>query len=253
MMRLTAHVPAIHASATELALADPVPFVKPWTAGHNDPKLSLMSRRKKWLLGLGAAAVAAGTAFQFQRLLSEEPSYEVVRRTGKLEIRQYGPRIVARTRMTADGREGSDSGFRVLAGYIFGGNEKDASIAMTTPVTTEASGSQRIAMTTPVETTADEDGRYMTFTMPSEYDMESLPRPTDPRVELVEMPGRRVASLRFSGRVSSGDAADKQQELLDAVRDAGLTPCGEPFLAQYDPPWVLGVFRRNEVQVPIDC
>ena len=177
-------------------------------------------------------------------------------RIGGIEIRQYGPRVIARTRMSGEqeSERAKNDAFRVLAGYIFGGNDGGQSIAMTTPVTTQTeSAGTRIAMTTPVETRTDAAGEYMTFTMPSEFSMEELPTPSDPRVELLEAPGQRVASLRFSGRARASDVSRRTDALLAALRSAGLSTCGEPYLAQYDPPWVLGVFRRNEVHVPVEC
>ena len=58
----------------------------------------------------------------------EEPAWQLVKQLDEVEIRQYAPTIQARTPMTE--REGSSSGFRRLAGYIFGGNDQEQSIAM---------------------------------------------------------------------------------------------------------------------------
>jgi len=63
----------------------------------------------------------------------EEPKYTVLQEfENGIEIRAYEPHLVAVTKM--DGSQ--NSGFRVLAGYIFGGNEKEQEIAMTAPVST---------------------------------------------------------------------------------------------------------------------
>ena len=62
----------------------------------------------------------------------EEPAYELVASwdDSGVEIRYYEPKVLATTKMAA----GESSGFRVLAGYIFGGNAAEQEIAMTAPV-----------------------------------------------------------------------------------------------------------------------
>lgn len=208
---------------------------------------------KRVLMGLGAAALAAGAAFQFQRLFTAGPRFEALSEEDGLELRRYLPRVVARTRLEGQDEEAKNRGFRVLAGYIFGGNEGEQRIAMTTPVITEPSPGARIAMTTPVETFESEGDAYMSFTMPSEWTLDELPRPNDARVELVEAPGRLVAALRFRGRPTLADFEDKQAALLVAVEAAGMRAVGAPYTAQYDPPWVLPFLRRNEVLVPVEA
>lgn len=122
---------------------------------------------------------------------------------------------------------------------------------MTTPVATRAAG-ERVAMTTPVETRGGSEGQWVRFTMPGDRPLSRLPRPDDPRVQLREVPGEVVAVLRFSGRVRSGAAERQSSELVARLARHGYRATGTPTLAQYDPPWVLGVFRRNEVQVPVE-
>lgn len=61
--------------------------------------------------------------------------------------------------------------FALAAGYIFGGNERKESVAMTSPVRTERSkgGSEKIAMTSPVRTERSEGGSgafKVSFVMP---------------------------------------------------------------------------------------
>lgn len=210
------------------------------------------TRAVRIALGIGAAALVAGVAAQLQRLFTEGPKYDVLSRVGDLEMRRYGPRVIARTPLSGLDQQAKNEGFRVLAGYIFGGNVGGQRIAMTTPVETDPAAGARIAMTTPVETTTGDGQLYMTFTMPQEHTLQTLPRPNDSRVELVEVPGRVTAALRFRGRPSPAEFEAKQVELLRAVRAAGLQAVGAPVTAQYDPPWVLGLLRRNEVLVAVE-
>lgn len=206
-------------------------------------------RRRRWPYVLGGAVVVIVTGFQLQRWFFESPSYDVVAEHGAIEIRRYQPRIVAETTVQADDRQtATREGFRRLAGYIFGDNAK---ITMTTPV--EASpASERIAMTTPVGSRPSADGWVITFTMPSSYRLEDLPRPADERVVLRERAGALVASLRFSGRLRRAEYATRKEELLAALPGAGYRAEGEVGTAVYDPPTtVVGWFRRNEVYVPV--
>jgi hypothetical protein len=207
---------------------------------------------KRILVGLGTAALAGGTAFQLQRLFTAGPPYETLSEQDGLEVRRYAPRVVARTRLEGTDDESKNQGFRRLAGYIFGGNGGGQRIAMTTPVTTEPA-SARIAMTTPVETASADGEASMAFTMPPEWALADLPRPNDSRVVLEEAPARLVAVFRFRGRPSPAEFEAKQADLLRAVVAAGMRVAGPAYTAQYDPPWVLPVLRRNEVMVPVEA
>jgi hypothetical protein len=186
----------------------------------------------------------------------EEPRFETVRQSGDFEVRRYAPMIVAETFVEGDLSSASGDGFRVIAGYIFGdnvaakgaGSEK---VAMTAPVTMEA-GSEKVAMTAPV-TVESAGSRYrMHFVMPSQYTMDTLPRPRDGRVKLREIPAQRMAVIRFSGLAGDEKVKAKTGDLLAWMKDEGLTPAGAPQLARYDPPWTLPFLRRNEVMIPVN-
>jgi DNA gyrase inhibitor GyrI len=191
---------------------------------------------KTWI-GIGAAVAAGLTALGSATALAgryEEPAWTLVDQVGDLEVRRYTATIQAQT-MLGDGGQASDQGFRVLAGYIFGGNTEGESISMTTPVTMQPSA----------------DGEVMSFTMPSAYALEELPAPNDARVQIVEVPGGDFAALRFRGRIRNGQADPQVQDLLEQVAAAGLTPVSEPLVAQYNGPWTPGPLRRNEVLVQV--
>ncbi len=165
----------------------------------------------------------------------EEPAYRLVRNYGSFEVRDYAPQIVARTQVAGSFKGSLNEGFRRLARFIFGGNAQGTSIAMTAPVAQVAAPS----------------GWFVTFSMPSAYDLSSLPRPSDARVALEQVPARRMAVLRFSGWVDQEKREKRERELRDALRREGLEPEGPAILAQYDPPWRLPFLRRNELQVPL--
>ena len=167
-----------------------------------------------------------------QAIAIEEPVYQVEKawEAEQIEIRAYAPRIMAVTGMNED----SDSGFRVLAGYIFGGNAEEQKIAMTAPVQQTMAGEKEMA-----------------FIMPAEYALRDLPQPEDQRVSFREAPAYTAAVIQFSGWASAEKADENWQQLRRFLITKGIDITGEPTLNQYNPPWTLPFMRRNEVIVPV--
>lgn len=184
----------------------------------------------------------------------ETPRYRVERILAEgIEVRGYEPMLLAETTVaTTDYRRAGNEGFRVLANYIFGDNQGRREIAMTAPVEQrrERDGA-RLAMTAPVEQRASDGGWTVSFMMPSAWRRETLPLPNDPRVMIREVPGRRIAAIRFSGTWSARSFAACEAELVTAVTRAGLAMVGEPWTARYDPPWTPWFMRRNEILVEL--
>lgn len=143
-----------------------------------------------------------------------------------------------------------NEGFRRLARYIFGANERRQTIPMTTPVGAR-SARERIAMTALVSSRRSAEGYVVTFAMPRARPLESLPVPHDPRVHLVQSPERRVAVLRYHGTYRRRPTEERQAELLASVRAAGLAPAGDPEFAGYDAPSTVPLLRRVEAWLPI--
>lgn len=190
----------------------------------------------------------------------ETPSYELESEHDGYEIRQYAPYIAAEVKMEGTFRESMNGGFRKLADYIFGNNTKvenegvgsSGKIEMTAPVIEREATAQEIEMTAPVmEQNSQGDVRIISFIMPSEYSMETLPRPNNPDVTLVEVPAKRFAVIQFSGNVSHEKAKEKKQSLLAMLERDRRVVTGQPMLAQYDPPWTPPLMRRNEVLVEL--
>ena len=135
------------------------------------------------------------------------------------------------------------AGFDLLFAFISGKNKSQGSIPMTSPVIT----SQKIPMTAPVVS----DAASMSFVMPPGKTVNDTPIPLDSRVSIEPVPEREVAVIRFGGYASKEDVTDVTSRLLDGLRNQGITTVGEFFLMRYDPPWMPGFFRRNEVGIEI--
>ena len=185
----------------------------------------------------GAAALALGALrLQMLRWFTPEPDYTVEAAMGDLEIRSYPARIEARTELEArDFEHALDAGYGRLACYIYGSNADGRDIEMATPVFTTM-----------------HDGRYATsFVMPPGFPLVDLPRPNDPRVELREIPERRVGVVRFRGRFTRANVEAHERDLLRLLVDAGLSAKGSAVFAAYDSPATLPFLRRNELWIEI--
>jgi len=183
----------------------------------------------------------------------ESPRYRVVQKDNKFEIREYDGYILAEVQIDGDFSSALQKGFRVLADYIFGGNTSKAHIAMTVPVTQQAAGSERIEMTAPVTSSPVEEGKkyVIAFTMPSKYTLESLPDPANKTISFRRVAKHKVAALRFSGNLNSKLAARKAKELEIWLNENTYSKKSSFVFAQYNPPWITGMFRRNEVIVDV--
>lgn len=170
----------------------------------------------------------------------EEPEFEVLQSHDDYEVRRYVPHIVAEVDVAGDDGDPGRAAFRILAGYIFGDNEAETKMSMTAPVTSQAVGDDEKALYT------------YAFFMESEYTMETLPKPVDTRIRLVEKPARVIAARRYSGRWSASNYQKNEAALMAALADDGVVLAGEPYLARYNSPFTLWFMRRNELLVEIE-
>ena len=179
----------------------------------------------------------------------ESPRYETVRKDNKFEIREYKEYILAEVEIDGDFGSALQKGFRVLADYIFGGNTPKARINMTVPVTEQAVVSEKIEMTASITSSPVEEGKkyIIAFTMPSKYTLESLPEPENEKISFRKVAKHKVAALRFSGSLNSKLTTRKVKERETWLnRNKYSRETGFVF-AQYNPPWIPGIFRRNEI------
>ena len=187
-------------------------------------------------------------------MATEEPKYTLLEKSEPFELRAYAPLIVAEVKVDGDLDAASNQGFRLIAAYIFGKNQVSEKIAMTTPVGIESSEqnkSAKIAMTAPVGIESAGNQWTVSFVMPAEYTLSSLPKPLDPKVKIREVPAEKRAVITFSGFYNAEKVQEKTQALRDWMKMKGLKPTGEPQFARYNPPWTLPFMRRNEVMIQV--
>jgi len=171
----------------------------------------------------------------------EEPRFELVQQhpSGKLELRRYPGFVVAETEVTGEFDEASRSGFRRIAGYIFGGNQSGSG----TP--------QKIAMTAPVTVEPKPDGWRLHFVMPSDMGIDALPKPNDPAVRIRAVGEHHMAAIRFSGFTTEAAVAEKTAELEAWIQEQGWARKGSAQVARYNDPFTLPWNRRNEILIPV--
>jgi hypothetical protein len=210
-----------------------------------------MSKKKIvwWIVGIVTVLLLGAALWGPIVSNVEYPKYELVERSSNIELRDYAPMIVAEAAVSGERREAINKGFRIIASYIFGNNTTSQKVAMTAPVTQQ--GSEKIAMTAPVTQQGDGMGWRVRFIMPSEYTMETLPKPNDPGVVLKEISARRVAAIRFSGLNTDDNLNRHAKELNDFLGQKNLTALSLPTYAFYNPPWTFPFLRRNEVMVEV--
>lgn len=178
--------------------------------------------------------------------MTEKQVYEVVRSYPEFELRRYAPHVVAEVVVTAPFEDAGNRAFRTLFGYITGQNRSASKVAMTAPVIQR--DSTTIPMTEPVEQTRTGEGSYaVAFVLPSSLTLADAPVPTSPEVRLHERPASLGAARRYRGRWTEASFEEHRAALDQAIRDAGLTPVGEPRWARFDPPFMPWLLRRNEV------
>ena len=190
----------------------------------------------------------------------EEPNFTVLQekedsaiaRIANIEIRKYDPTIVAETTVPGPYAEAVNAGFRNIADYIFGNNTADASIAMTAPVLQEEQLSEKIAMTTPVLQEEIQDNQFViSFVMPSQYTLISIPKPNSSKVTLREVSGRTVGVITFSVLWTDEKAEKYTETLQTALMEDGYSIASSAQYARYNPPWTPPWMRRNEVWLEV--
>lgn len=168
-------------------------------------------------------------------LKTENQKYRLVLKEDQFEIRFYPAATFAK--IYSDGtdyKSVASSGFRKLAGYIFGGNDQGKSISMTAPVRMEMS----------------EKGSTMSFVMPEKYKESDLPKPKDASVHIEKSSPQYVAVISFGGYADDEKIKEHRDELLKLIQKKGIQVAGEYTFLGYNAPYQFWS-RKNEVAIPI--
>ncbi len=175
--------------------------------------------------------------FIFMKTISdiEMYSYKVLKKYDLFEIRKYDAANFSYVTMKTDSyQKSSGSGFKSLAGYIFGGNEKKESIAMTSPVVMNL-----------------EETVTMQFMIPKKYNLDDLPKPNNPDVKFKTEKEKFMATIAFGGWSSDKKIAEYTDKLKTLLKENGIAHLNNFSYFGYNPPFQL-INRRNEIAVEID-
>jgi len=169
-------------------------------------------------------------------LKTENQKYRLVKKEAQYEIRFYPAATFAKIYSPGTNYKSvASSGFKKLAGYIFGGNDQGKSIAMTSPVRMEMS----------------EKGSTMSFVMPEKYQESDLPKPKDSGVHIVKSSPQYVAVIHFGGYADDEKIKEKRDELLQLIQKKGIKVAGDYTFLGYNAPFQFWG-RKNEVVIPIE-
>jgi hypothetical protein len=167
---------------------------------------------------------------------TEEQKYTVIKKFKEFEIRFYPSATIATINSSAKTyKDLSGPGFRKLAGYIFGGNETNAKISMTSPVQMDINDS--------VST--------MSFVMPSAYAKDDLPKPNDSDVHIKNTADEYVAVIRFGGYASDEDLKFYSEKLQNLLKENRIASFRNYRFLGYNPPFQF-IGRRNEIIFAVD-
>jgi hypothetical protein len=167
---------------------------------------------------------------------TESQAYKLIKNEKGFEIRFYPSVKLAQITSTAHSyRELSSPGFRKLAGYIFGGNEDNTKIAMTSPVHMDINDS--------VST--------MSFVLPAEYQNKSLPQPNDASIKISNTLEEYAAVLHFGGFANDASIKANTLKLKKMLDRKGINSIGNFRYLGYNPPYQL-ISRKNEIIVRIE-
>lgn len=225
---------------------------------------------------MASTTILLATNASAQRYDLEEPAFQVLKKDGNFELRNYKSMIVAEVVVQGDVTAAGKEGSRLVKEYIFreGANDpgnkpnRDSEkVSMTLPVTMEKApekismtlpvtmekATEKISMTLPVTMESNAASSYrLHFVMPSKYTMQTLPKSADPRVTLREVPPQKVASIRFSKFSTEAVIAEQTALLQGWINTQGLKAAGKPQFARYDPPFVPPLIRRSEILIAVE-
>lgn len=160
--------------------------------------------------------------------------YTVLKTYDGFEIRQYESRLFTSVKLTSnDYSKVSSKGFSILAGYIFGGNETNEKIAMTSPV----------AMSL-------DDSMTMMFMVPKDSE-NKLPKPNDNQIQFKEEPAKKVAAITFGGWANQEKIDQYKTQLIEALKAQNIAFTDQFYFLGYNAPYETSN-RRNEVIVVLE-
>lgn len=165
---------------------------------------------------------------------TEQHRYKVIKQFDQFEIRKYEAALFSSVKLNKKGyKESASEGFGILAGYIFGDNQTNEKIAMTSPVVMELG-----------------DTSKMRFMVPKNYTLKNLPTPKNDKIHFEKQEEKIMAAIRFDGWADD-EKIEKYKSILRTELDKEqLNYIPKYIFLGYNPPFEV-INRRNEVVVEL--
>ena len=188
-----------------------------------------------FVLGIAIVAFIAVQIFAMKAQNKiESYSYTLEKSFGTFEIRNYEASLFTSVKLPMKNyKKGASEGFSILAEYIFGGNDKNEKISMTSPVTVSL-----------------EDTMTMMFLVPKKFNKESLPKPDQSKIEFREEPKKTVAAITFGGWADDENIQVYKDKLINLLKEEGIKHTNKFSFLGYNPPFEV-FNRKNEVIVEL--
>ena len=161
----------------------------------------------------------------------EEVNYEIIKTNEVYEIRKYTNLLVIETIISSE-----NNGFRKLFNYISGENETKEEIKMTAPVTQLKKNGNMI----------------MQFYLPSKFNTENIPNPSNSNVKISNMEAGYYAVIRYSGRNSENNFMKHKNILQTELKKNNISILSSAIKASYNSPFTLPFLRRNEAMYKVN-
>ena len=157
--------------------------------------------------------------------------YTLIKKIDNIEIRKYSSLIYAS--YTPVSERDRNNSFRNVASYIFGGNNRNEQISMTTPVVVKLHNNHEMA-----------------FIMPQIYTMDALPDPENKNLEIYQEPSQIKAVISYSGYTNNRIEQKKIKLLKKELNKLGIEHDDNFEVLIYNSPYEI-INRKNEITVGI--
>jgi hypothetical protein len=177
--------------------------------------------------------------------LEEEPYFELLKEEGDISFRRYEPILLARVTLRGSREKVVDEAFSKLSSFIFGENSSGAQYEMTTPVYQIPASQQAFPEA------LDDEQWTVAFAMSKDTGFDDLPHPKDSSISFHQWPSRTMAVYRYSGNNNDAAVLEAIQNLKAGISNGSYQVSSGLIIAQYDQPFAIPLFKRNEVQIEV--
>jgi len=154
--------------------------------------------------------------------------YKLLKTVENVEIREYNESM-----NISYYDESSENYFQKLANYIFGGNEQNQKISMTSPVTMRQYGDKE-----------------MIFRLPNNFMIDKAPTPENKQIKIFKIESNIKATIKYSGYSNQSIEKKKTKELIDTLNKNNIKFKEDFEVDVYNSPFQF-INRRNEITVSI--